>query len=186
MSQHPPQLPPQWPPGHPYPPAPAAQIAYQTVSRPVLERDRRGGLVAFGIVSLLIGALAGCGTLLMPLSLIGLAFAPGAALPEGLILQLIISTLIYGAAATVFIWTGIGSIRCKRWVRPIVISLGWPTIIMGVLGLVGWALFARDLPAFMAAAATVTPPPAPGAPPMPPPAPPPPAAPIAAFVAVVM
>src|SRR5688572_1546336 len=198
MSQWPEQPPPQpephpgapqWP-GPAYPPAPG-HIAYATAARPQLEHDRRGGLIAFGIVSILIGSLAGCFAMLTPLSLAMMSFAPTAA-RDDVIFDLIVVTVFYAAAATLFIWTGIGSIRCRRWVRPIVISLGWPTIIMGVLGLAGWLFFARDLPAVLAMAAQTsaqTPAlaPMPG-PPAPPPAPAafPSSAGLAAIMAVVL
>ena len=156
------QPPPSWPPQYA-----AAPIPYAAVARPQLEHDRRGGLIAFGIISIVIGSLAGCLAVLSPFSLMAMSFAPGAVAPREVIIQIVITTVIYGAAAVLFIWTGIGSIRCQRWVRPIVISLGWPTIIAGFFTLAGWVLFARDLPAVMAAAAKVSTPP--GARPPPPP-----------------
>jgi hypothetical protein len=165
MSQSPQQDPSGRPPPQPYPHA----IPYAAAARPQLERDRRGGLIAFGIISILIGALAGCLAILTPLSLMMVAFVPRAAVPPQPVVQIAMTAAIYAAAATLFIWTGIGSIRCRRWVRPIVISLGWPMIIMGVLGLAGWALLARDLPAMMAAARPPPPPPGVPAPPAPPP-----------------
>ena len=187
MSQWPGQSPPQPDPqpGAPqwaaqsYAPHPA-HIAY-AAARPQIENDRRGGLIAFGVVSILIGSLAGCLAMLTPVSLAMMSFAPAAA-RDDVILDLIVATVFYAAAATLFIWTGIGSIRCRRWVRPIVISLGWPTIIAGVLGLAGWVFFARDLPAVLAMAAqTPATPPVPGAP-----APPPPAVPSSAGIAAIM
>jgi hypothetical protein len=175
MSQFPSNhLPPSGSPPSPAPHAQAAPspvpyaspIAYASALRPQLEHDRRGALIAFGVVTIIIGALAACVAVLTPLSLLVTAFAP-AAPPPNAVEQVLFTAAVYAAAATLFIWTGIGSVRCRRWVRPIIISLGWPMIILGVLGLAGWLIFARDFPAMLAAAQPKVPAPGPAAPPPP-------------------
>ena len=42
---------------------------------------------------------------------------------------------MYGVVSAALIWTGIASCRCRRWVRPIILSLAWPWLVIGVLAL---------------------------------------------------
>ena len=97
-------------------------IPYATAARPELVNDRRGGLITFGVVSILIGtppALIAVGTAMAVIQL-GLFSRPFAALAVGLF------GLVQAGVAAVFIWTGVDSIRCRRWVRPVIVALGWP------------------------------------------------------------
>jgi hypothetical protein len=115
-------------------------IPYATKARPELVNDRRGGLVAFGVVSILIG---------MPPALVSASMAlvlarmltvgdPGGLPIVGAILAVAV------IAAAVFIWTGVGSIRCRRWVRPVVLGIGWPTGVTSLLMAAGILIYAND------------------------------------------
>jgi hypothetical protein len=140
-----------WPQPHPHaapdsPPtgtsdSPDSQpIPYATVLPPTLERNRRGGLIAFGVVSILIGALAAFFAAFTSFVLTMVMTQVG----QTPWWPMFVAPLVNAAAATLFIWVGIASIRCKRWVRPVVISLGWATLIGGVMGLAGWLLLAKE------------------------------------------
>jgi hypothetical protein len=50
--------------------------------------------------------------------------------------------LLSGIAATTFIWAGIDSIRCRRWVRPVIIALAWPALLTLMLMIAGLVLCA--------------------------------------------
>jgi hypothetical protein len=46
--------------------------------------------------------------------------------------SMIVALLIYGGGAAFFLYLGVSSIRCRRWVRPIVLSIMWPTLVAGI------------------------------------------------------
>ena len=101
--------------------------------RPVLERDRRGALIGFGVGSLNVGALAGCGTVGMLLTFL-MMFRMGASVAPLPMAEIAVALGVYASIATLFIWVGIDSIRCKRWVRPMVIAVGWLTMVWMAFG----------------------------------------------------
>ena len=103
-------------------PPQATTIPYATVLPPTLERDRRAGLIAFGIVSILIGALAAFFAAFSSFIVMMMITQVG----KTPLWPLLVAPLVNATAATLFIWSGIGSVRCKRWVRPVAISFGWP------------------------------------------------------------
>jgi hypothetical protein len=53
---------------------------------------------------------------------------------------------MYASAATLFIWVGVDSIRCRRWIRPVVIAVGWITIVSVVFALAFLLVGMKDLP----------------------------------------
>ncbi|MDB5320201.1 MAG: hypothetical protein JWN40_1832 [Phycisphaerales bacterium] len=121
---------------------------------PVIENGRRGALVGFGVGSILIGTVAGCSVfgLVMAVAM-AVGFGGGKALP---VPELIVALLMYASTATLFIWVGIDSIRCKRWVRPVVIAVGWITIVSAVFGLAFLLVAAKDLPVLMSSSGQMT------------------------------
>lgn len=103
------------------------------VARIVPQPPSRGGLIAFGVISIVIGSLAGCFSLMMPLAMLAMKSVPnkvGEAKPGTLVVGLIVYVLI----ATGFLGLGIGSCKCRRWVRPLVLCIAWPWLIGGLLG----------------------------------------------------
>ena len=106
--------------------------------RPVLEKSRAGGLVAFGVISivigsglLLIGAIGIVGLYMMArMGPAGTADAT-AALAGMMILIAVLAALLF--------WVGIGSIRCRRWVRPVILPLAWAWLVSGLLAVVTMA-----------------------------------------------
>lgn len=99
-------------------------------------KDRKTGLVAMGIIQILIGAFCG---LMVPLAILGmivsmmdensanLAMNPG---------QMIPGILFYVFLAGWFIWMGIGSIRNLRWARALTLVVSWIWLIGGIGGLI--------------------------------------------------
>ena len=55
--------------------------------------------------------------------------------------------LIYGGMAVVFIWLGIGSIMARRWARALLLILTWVWLLIGIVEVIGAAVF---LPKFFA------------------------------------
>ena len=105
----------------------------ETGSLPVPYKDRSTGLVIFGILTLLLGCLAG---LFVPLLLFGQAASAkvkGATIPFSAILPAI---FIYGALSVVLVWLGIGSMMARRWARALMLILSWSWLVMGVFSLV--------------------------------------------------
>ncbi len=123
--------------------------APQSITAPY--EDRRGWLIAFGVIDILFG----CGFLLM-LGLVAFAFlgpfattmagsaAPRGPMPKSFLVAAVF--LQYGLATALFFTGGIGSIRCKNWARilMLVISGLWLA-----LGLMVTATMALTLPVIM-------------------------------------
>jgi hypothetical protein len=97
-------------------------------------KDRKGGLVAFGVIQILFGA---CFLLMIPFMAFSLSMAAshptGSAMPMGarMIVPII---LFYALLATGFIWMGIGSIQARRWARALVLVTSWFWLISGIIG----------------------------------------------------
>lgn len=96
---------------------------------PMSYMDRSTGLVVFGILTILLGCLAG---LFVPLMLFGHAAsakATGAPAPFSAILP---AVLMYGILAVALVWLGIGSITARRWARALLLIFSWSWLIMGL------------------------------------------------------
>jgi hypothetical protein len=102
---------------------------------PVSHRDRRGGLIALGVLHLLLGAFC---ALMVPMMTIALVAATvtdgslGASVSPRLMLP---ALFFYAALAFWFITMGIGSIRCRRWARALILVCSWIWLVSGVGGL---------------------------------------------------
>ena len=94
-------------------------------------RDRSTGLMIFGVVQIILGALA---ALMVPLVTLGAfvsRFAPGGgAMRPG---QYISGVATYAFIAAGLITLGIGSVQSKRWARALTLVISWYWMIMGVL-----------------------------------------------------
>ena len=118
---------------------------------PPLEfKDRRAGLVAFGILEILLGGL--CILLLVFLLAFFLLAAshttvrtPGG---YGFVGEvdwhgLGIAAAMYGFLAVAFVWLGIGSIHCQRWARTLSLILSWSWLLGGICALGFLVVFQR-------------------------------------------
>ena len=125
----------------PLPPSgPASPPAHDTaiVSSELAYKDRSTGLAIYGIVEILLGALA---ALMIPFMLLGAVFArrlPGGAMPAGTYVSTICS---YSFAAAALVTLGIGSIRARRWARALNLILSWVWLITGVAATVAMTVF---------------------------------------------
>jgi hypothetical protein len=101
---------------------------------PVPYKDRSVGLTVFGILTILLGCLAGLFVLLM---LFGQALSARTAAPAPANFQTLLPVAsIYGILAVVLVWLGIGSVMARRWARALLLIFSWSWLIIGVLALV--------------------------------------------------
>jgi hypothetical protein len=96
-------------------------------------KDRKGGLVFFGILQVLLGVFS---ILILGLSILGLVVTriSGTAAGQAMNLKMMLpSFVMYAVGAVVFIWLGIGSITAKRWARSLTLVLSIVWLAVGVL-----------------------------------------------------
>ncbi len=96
-------------------------------------KDRSAGLIVFGILTILLGFLAGLFVLLMLVGQAASTRATGAATPLSAILP---AVAVYGVLAVALVWLGIGSILARRWARALLLIFSWSWLVMGVVMLV--------------------------------------------------
>ena len=102
----------------PPPPPPAAAF-----------RNRRVGLIVFGIALILAGAVC---ALFVPLVLLGgfMAQASGAGAEWRMLVP---SLTLYALLAVAFVWIGVGSLAARRWARALALILSWVWLLTGVI-----------------------------------------------------
>ncbi len=113
----------------------AALQSVQPSSGPASEaaptfRDRSTGLQVFGVILIVLGAMAALGIPLMLLGAVVSRKATGAAMPLG---TYALNCLTYGALALGLVTLGVGSIRRRRWARALTLITAWISLAMGVL-----------------------------------------------------
>ncbi len=99
-------------------------------NEPPAHRDRRTRLLVLGALLVLLG----CGAVLLG-GLVAVSLVLSRHLPAGSQLhpaQMVPSLLVYPLSGAGLITLGIGSIRCRRWARPLVLILGWSWLVMGL------------------------------------------------------
>jgi hypothetical protein len=117
---------------------------------PPPHKDRSAGLVVFGILTILLGCLAGLFVLLM---MAQVAF--GGAMKQTVGLSEILPAMsIYGILAAALVWTGIGSIMARRWARALLLISSWIWLVMGVFILVFMVFFIPHILALASSAGT--------------------------------
>ena len=113
-------------------------------------KDRKVGLILFGILQLGLGGLC---ALMVPLMIIGLIASQTVtnASPQTDPAMMIPGMLFYVIFATWFIGMGIGSIRAKRWARALILTTSWIWLISGIGALATMWYIMPDMYAQMAA-----------------------------------
>lgn len=112
-------------------------------------KDRKTGLIVFGIFTVLLGCLCG---LFVPLMFFGQSMAAksgGPAMPS-----MLPAVIMYGGLAIVLVWLGIGSMMARRWARAILLIFSWSWLLVGLLSLV---MMAFMLPSMLADVKTTAP-----------------------------
>lgn len=95
-------------------------------------KDRKSGLVAFGIMTLLLGGIC---ALFIPLIAFSASMVPKNAGGQEM-RTLLPAVGFYGLLAVTFIWLGIGSIKARRWARALLLILSWGWLLVGLLTMV--------------------------------------------------
>jgi hypothetical protein len=113
------------------------------VPESVAFKDRRGGLIAFGILVILIGCVS---ALFVPLMVVGALMlrssAPASAADPRAVAS---AAVLYAALAVTFIWLGVGSIRARRWARTLLLILAWLWLVTGVVAMAMTALLLPEI-----------------------------------------
>ena len=108
-------------------------------------KDRKTGLVVFGILQIILG---GACALIVPFMIIGMiasAVLDESSAPPMNISTMIPGVLFYVLAAVWFIWMGIGSIKARRWARALILVSSWLWLISGTCGLIFVLLLMPDM-----------------------------------------
>jgi MFS family permease len=111
-------------------------------TQPAGYRDRRTGLMLFGILEILLGSL--CAAIVAALFLARL-LSPGAA-SELDQQTFVMAASVYLGMAVILVWLGIGSVLCRRWARSLLLILGWSWLLLGVMTLALLSWMAASLP----------------------------------------
>ena len=109
------------------------QIDYLSSQNPLGPGDRKRVLLVWGIILIALGA----GGVFFDPDTAGLVIpaSSNVSTRDPLHVRQVISAgLMYLSVAVAFVWIGIGSIRCQRWVRPIVIVVSVLWLIVGIVG----------------------------------------------------
>jgi hypothetical protein len=94
-------------------------------------RDRSFRLSAFGILTI----LGGCGSLLLAVFYLLLPLA-GALVPETAAIStgsVLSGIILHTAIGALLIWAGLGSLRKRRWVRSLMLTISWGWLLCGVI-----------------------------------------------------
>ena len=123
-----------------------------SVSAPLEFKDRRTGLLVFGILEILLGGLC---VLLLVLLFVVFALAASSARTAtpggfGFVSEvdwhgMSLAAVMYGLLSVVFIWLGIGSILCRRWARTLSLILSWSWLLGGISALCLFVAFGRAI-----------------------------------------
>jgi hypothetical protein len=122
-------------------------------------KNRRGGLIFFGLVELAIGGLC---LLLVALTTFGFfvaANAPRAGAPALQFRQMVMSLSVYLLGGALMVSLGIGSILARRWARDLSLVVAWMWMLVGVIAaatmIVMLPRFMPRMPADQAQASTM-------------------------------
>jgi len=113
-------------------------------------KDRRIGLILFGIFHIVIGTFC---ALSIPLTIVGIIATAGldkSSVPPMTVGQVILVVLLYLLLAFWFVWMGIGSILARRWARALILITSWLWLICGMGGFIFTLLFMPDIYGYMA------------------------------------
>jgi hypothetical protein len=118
---------------------------------PVPYKDRSTGLIIFGVLTILLGCLAG---LLVLLILVGQAASARTTGTPATFSTILPAASIYGVLAVALVWLGIGSIMARRWARALLLIFSWSWLVMGLFVVVIMAFFIPKMLANMSSSGT--------------------------------
>lgn len=93
-------------------------------------KDRRTGLVMFGILEIILGVFC---LLMVGLMVLGQLMLSQSSKPEFNLGAFLPAAATYLLLAASFVWLGIGSIQCRRWARALTLILAWCWLSVGLV-----------------------------------------------------
>jgi MFS family permease len=114
-------------------------------------KDRKTGLVIFGVIHIIIGAFC---VLFMLLTIVGAMALRNLGESSGTVMSvgdMILVVSLFLLIAIWFVWMGIGSIQARKWARALILITSWFWLIGGLLWLISSLLF---IPAISSSLAT--------------------------------
>lgn len=118
-------------------------------SPPTRFKNRKAGLVIFGILTILGGCVCALFALLAAVSPMIAAHSSN---PPPTRPSTLPALAMYAAVAIVFVWLGIGSIMARRWARALLAVISWTLFISGISMLIILITMAPQLKQTVAAA----------------------------------
>ncbi len=107
-----------------------------TTSSPFPYKDRKTGLIIFGVLTMGIGGLV---ALLVPLMIFSATMSTKELGSDQVGKIVGPAIAFYGLLAVVLIWLGIGSTMARRWARALLLIFSWTWLILGLIMTVGVA-----------------------------------------------
>jgi MFS family permease len=104
-------------------------------------KDRKTGLIIFGILQILLGALCALMVPLMVLGMVVSLLADNASVTPTNPTMMLPSILFYVLLAAWFITMGVGSLKARRWARALILTSSWLWLVCGICGLTFFLLF---------------------------------------------
>jgi len=108
-------------------------------------KDRKTGLVVFGILHIIFGGVCALMVPFMIFGMIASGVLDNSAAARMRPTMMIPALLIYVLLAVWFICMGIGSIKARRWARALVLVSSWLWLICGISGLIFILLLMPDM-----------------------------------------
>ncbi len=104
-------------------------------------KDRKTGLIVFGILQILLGAFCALAIPFMILARLVPLLVDSDSAPPMNPAMMIPSVLFYVLLAAWFISMGIGSLKARRWARALILTSSWLWLVCGICGLTFLLLF---------------------------------------------
>jgi hypothetical protein len=108
-------------------------------------KDRKIGLVVFGILQIILGGFCALMVLIAIFGMIASAVLDNSSAIAMSPTTMIPAVLFYVILAVWFICMGIGSIKARRWARALVLVTSWLWLISGISGLIFMLLLMPDM-----------------------------------------
>lgn len=100
-------------------------------------KNRRTGLIAFGIVMIVVGCVV---ALFLPLAFLG-QFVGAKSMGVAPNYRALVQTVfMYGLLAVAFIWLGAGSIKARRWARALLLIVAWSWLVVGFITVIAFLI----------------------------------------------
>ena len=121
------------------------QLSYYRAD-PEQALPRPAGLVAWGVIIIAIGSLITGGVILIFAGMAVDVFSTGRM--YGFVWRQMCLLVDYGLWGVLILWTGIGSIRARLWVRPLLFAVVGVILILGISSLLGRVIRLFNYPWF--------------------------------------